>query len=740
MAYVFHEDKFRQESEAFYSHYPSDVSQLEHILNARYAEEPQASATVQKIWTYELISQKCDVHIFRYCPFYSEVITGRERNSIAGAFPPIPGLGCWTLRSHYPVKEFDEWRAPYVENDLVLAEMMVDHSHHYANVETILKMGFQGVRDLAASMTAKNRQEQEFLTGVLASCDAAILLGERFADKAAEMLKTEENPEVRETLIRIRDTAGNVPRYPAKTFYEALSSVWFTRELCTSLEGSGFAVMGHYDRLLQPFYEQDIQNGCITKEEAQNLIDCMITITDARWEHTAQTSGTNASVVIGGCDAEGNLIFNDVTRMILDTFVRLPLSSPKLQARISIAHPREYKMLLAKVAALGRNCLSVLNDDILIEAHRRAGKELEDCRLYLAGGCQEPVLSNECNSRAFFYINLPQLLNGMLFPEELDFWTREDIIIKPLDEVGSFDEFYSRVIYNFSRFLMACANRYLHFEQLWPEINPMPLFSATMPECIQNKMDITRGGARYNSSSFSLIGIGTFIDALFAIREVVFRQKKLSMAELTNILRTNFVSNELQRLYLNNKIPKFGQDVPEMMEFSGKVFHDLAVHSSGLPNARGGYLEASLFAFFFYDVLKTQTMATADGRLAGQRISRGCNPSESSDQIDTASLLYALRAIDFSDYPGCAVTYLEMPISKKGNDIPSFASVLDAFLHCGGNALDFNVVNMDVLMQAKNDPENHRNLIVRVCGYSAPFISLSEELQDEIIQRTMRTF
>src|SRR5699024_2334309 len=147
---------------------------------------------------------------------------------------------------------------PYVDKDLIFAEMMTDHSHHYADVEYVLNVGFERIREKAREAQPADREEEEFLDAVISACDAAILVGERFSEKAGEMLETEEDPEVRENLQRIQKTACRVPRYPAETFYEALCSVWFTRELCTSMEGSGFAVMGHYDRLLEPYYEQDI--------------------------------------------------------------------------------------------------------------------------------------------------------------------------------------------------------------------------------------------------------------------------------------------------------------------------------------------------------------------------------------------------------------------------------------------------------------------------------------------------
>lgn len=738
MGFIFNEKKFREESEAFYQTYPADVSNLEAELDGRYQTTGPVSALIQKKWTYDIISHKCPVKVFRYCPFYSEIVTGRERNSIASAFPPIKGLGSWTLRSHYPIEEFDDWRKPYVESDLIFADMMVDHSHHYANVETVMKKGFKGIKEEALIQTDKDQYEKEFLEAVISACDAAMLLGDRFAEEARRLADVEQEGDIKEQLVKMAETAHKIPRYPAETFYEALCSLWFTRELATSLDGSGFAVMGHYDRLLYPFYERDIKEGRLSRDEAQNLMDCMILITDARWEHNENTSGTNASLVIGGCNAKGELIFNDVTELILNSYIKYPVASPKLQARISATHPRKYKEMLGKIAALGRNALSILNDDVLIEAHHRMGKRLEDCRLYLAGGCQEPVLSEECNSRAFMYINLPQLMNGMFFPQELDFWTGEDIRPRPLDNCKNFEQFYENVIYNFSRFVFACAGHYNHFENIWAKVNPMPLFSSMFAECIENKRDVSAGGARYNSSSFSLVGIGTFIDSLFAVKQAVYEEKNIKMEEMVSLLRDDFAGNEEKRLYLMNKVSKYGQDNPELSMFAARVFEDLAQHSSGMPNARGGYYEASLFAFFFYDTMRKNTWATPDGRHKGKRVSRGCNPGESTENIDIATLLQSLRGIDFKDYPGCGVTYMEMPISKDKLNIETFVDILDGFVQCGGNAMDFDVVDKDALLEAKKYPDSYRNLIVRVCGYSAPFISLSEELQDEVIERALR--
>ena len=737
MAYRFERKLFYEECDAFYSTYPADVSSIEIGLNERYRESPDASAYVQKKWLYEAIARHCDVKVFRHSPIYSEVITGRERCSVSSGFPPIKGLPSWVLRNHYPVASFAEWRKPYAESDLILADMMVDHSHHYANVENVLKYGYEGLKRRALAQKPRGEAEAEFLEAVKAACDAAFTLGEKFRDEAERMLQDEADPLVLETLEKIRDTAAQVPRYPAKTFYEALNAVWFAREICTSFEGSGFAVMGHYDRILYPYYKADLDAGRITPEEAQALMDNLLSITDARWDLTVDSS-TNCSLVIGGCDAGGNLIFNDVTRMILRSYLDNDLINPKLQARMSEGHPMEYKGLVAQIAASGKNVLSIFNDKVLIESHVRMGKSLEDSRLYLAGGCQEPVLHNEVNSRAFLYLNLPQLMGAMLFPKRWTLWEREGIKPLSLRTAGSFEQFYERFMFNFARVISAFAARYQGFEQLWQRVNPCPMFSATMVDCIDSHLDVSQGGARYNSSSFSLIGIGTLIDSLYAVRQVVYDEKKLSMDELAEVLDRNFEGHEPLRQYLINRVPKYGKDDPGMMALSGRVFGDLSRHASNMPNGRGGYFEASLFAFYFYETLKGQTVATPDGRMAGTRFSRGCNPSESTESIDAATLLNSVKAVDYADYPGCAVLYMNLPVTYGKASANEMRYIMDGFLRVGGNVMDFNVVNTELLRKAQQEPDRYRNLVVRVCGYSAPFLVLSKELQDEIIARNNR--
>ncbi len=744
--YRFDKEKLYRECRAVYETYPTDVEHLYRRLDAMAAENPQVSSFTKKSYVYRVAAEDCELKLFPACPFYAEVDTGRDRNSVTAAFPAQPGIAGWMIvRRPQFEEEFNAWKDFYHTHNLFWSASFTDTAHHAPGYENVLKYGFSGLKRLAEerkerAIRAGDKNGEDFLKNVIVACDAVMRLSERFAEKAEEMLRTETEQQARSNLARIAATARRVPAAPPETFYEALNTVWFTRELCNTLESSGFAVLGHIDRLLYSYYEKDLRAGRITRQEARAFIDCYLAMTDARWDLSQYLQGgTNATLTIGGCDEGGRVIFNDITRMVIEGFMEHLFANPKLQARVSPDHPEEYIDMLGRLAGMGTNVLSVFNDAVLIKAHTKRGKKLEDCRLYMAGGCQEPVVANEVNCRAYTYLNLPQMLSATIFPEDwAEVFARDGVVFPPAWTAGSFAVFYERFLHGFAMQILAFVNGYNHFGGQWTELSPFPLFSATMGDCIENALDITQGGARYNSDSFSMAGFGTLVDSLFAIRQVVYREKRVTMNKLREILRSDFAEEEDLRLYLLNKVPKYGQDNEEIRVFSARVLGDIAALVEGYPNARGGYFEASLFAFYTYDWLKEHSYATADGRHYGRMLSRGVNPSESTPHIDAATLLYSQKGLDYTNYPGGAILYMDLPLTKVKLQSDAYSGILYVFLEDNGCILDFNVVDVDQLLEAQKDPEAHRNIIVRVCGYSAPFYSLPKFMQDEVIQRTQR--
>jgi formate C-acetyltransferase len=235
-----------------------------------------------------------------------------------------------------------------------------------------------------------------------------------------------------------------------------------------------------------------------------------------------------------------------------------------------------------------------------------------------------------------------------------------------------------------------------------------------------------------------MAGFGTLVDSLFTIKNVVYGKKMLDLYEFTKITNRNFLNNEILRQYILNKIPKYGQDDPEIIEFASNVLKDLASCIHRYTNARNGYYEASLFSFYSYSWLKDYTGATFDGRMAGKSLSRGINPSESTAGIDAATLIYTQRKMDYSKYPGGAVLYIDLPLTKSHIQSEVYKNMILYFLQNNGCMMDFNVINKEQLLEAQREPESHKNINVRVCGYSAPFYLLDKAMQDEVIERVQR--
>ncbi len=737
-------DDFLKETDVFYSTYPVDVSSQEAELNHMNEMQPDASPFIKKTWVYHLIAEKCEVKLFRHCPFYFEVAMGRPRNSVGSAFPPLPGLDSWLMRSDRTgfLQEFQKWVNPYMDQDIIDSTMYVDSAHHALGAENIIKYGFYGIMSKAenALMHTDDTEKKIFLSSIIETQKELIKLTERFSQKAELMLETEKYPVIRKRLERIRDSAKRCPANPPQTFYEALNTIWYVHQLGNNLEAMGFAVVGHVDRILEEYYDRDIKNGIITKEEADDLICWFVSLTDARWDLSNTPYGTNTTINIGGCDARGRVVFNEITKAIINCYIKYRFVNPKLQARFSRQAPQEYYDLISELAASGTNVLSVFNDEVIIAAQEKMGKKTEDCRLYVSGGCQEPVLANtEVNSRAYCYLNPSKYLLMMIFPEKECFFEQENIVPVSLEHCPDFDSFYKRVFHNLSLIVNAITWHFNRFELRWKTFNPCPFFSSTIDGCIERGLDVSQGGAVYNDSGYALSGIGTFIDSMYAIKKAVFEEKFITWDKMKELLETDFSceDGELYCNYLKNKIDKYGSDNQEMNEFAAGICSDMADVTSYMRNTRGGLFEASLWSFYGYEWLKAGTGATPDGRKAGMTLSRGMNPSEFVE-TNVMELIHSMELMDLSKFPQSAVMYFEMPLSLADRNSRIFADIIKYFIANGGNTFDFDVVDSESLKDAQIHPERHQNLVVRVCGYSAKFVTLDKEMQNEVINRALR--
>lgn len=723
--------------DSYYKGCPYDCSEQQRQMDLWYKELCDKTCYERKALTYRGAAELCEVKLFDESPFYYEIISGRARNTSQNGFPPGPGLEGWYMRKQMDLlRPFQEFMAPYEHIDLVWGGVFSDHAHHTVGYENVFRLGFRGIEEEAKAALCRATEPDAvgFYHAVITACQAVKKLGEKFSAAANKRLREGVDAAFHDNMQAIKDTACRIPYEPVKTFYEALCAILFIKELVINVEGVAVAVLGHLDRILLPFYEKDLREGRITYESAKNLMAHFLVHTDGRWDLSNHDfASTNCSLVIGGCDASGNLVCNDITRLILEGYEENGFVNPKIQVRLSQNHPAWLFEQCSRMICNGRNVFSCLNDDVIIQAHVKMGKQLCDARQYSAGGCQEPILDNcEFNSRAFIYISLPQMLNSMLDPSLYALVPNAPTIQEQYD---SFDAFYRDYIQRISKLYQILVEQLNEREPDISEFCPLPLLSSTVTGCMERGRDMTRRGAKYNAISMPFVGIGTAIDSLLAIREMVFEKRQLTLSQLNSILAANFEQNARTRAYLVNKCPKYGEDTDSVNQFAAQFFQDIAALSSGQRSPLGAVYEPSLFVFYLFDWMKEHVGATADGRYAHTVLSRGINPPDFSAKSQLPNLLHTVSQLDLTNYPGAAVLYLEMPVSCEQASVEHVTWTIRGFLQAGGSALDLQVLDPEILKKARKDPEAYSNLVVRVCGFSAYYTSLEEKIQDEILQR-----
>lgn len=735
---------FESELDAYYGAPPLDISPLEQELHRECDRNPAWSPFQMKAHGYRFMAERCPVKVFRHCPFFFELGTGRARTDLGTG-----GLGGWHKRRPFGQAlqaSSADWWGPCQEKGLSTGWTVLDDNHHTVSYETVLRLGLRGVLEVIAAQQAgaSSEEEHDFLEAAAEGNRTLIRIAGRFAAEAERLLESEREPAVRLRLERMAAAARRVPAEPAETFHEALCVILFLFHVLPSVEGNGLSVLGHVDRLLEPCYRRDLERGRLTRDEARDLVSFFLALSDARFGMKycgPWHVGTNTTITLGGCDRGGEPVFNDLTRLFLDVHRDLRLVDPKVNARLSARHPPAYVERLAADIAGGGNTLSVFNDDVVIAANAGMGKALEDARLYVGGGCQENVLENgEINSRATIYLNLLQVFLMGFFPEEWAFFTaRAGFQPARYDRCGTYEEAHRAFLANLEAVVGAHVAERNRTEREGVRYNPCPLHSSLLDDCLARRRDMMEGGCRYSFGSVSLTGIGTLVDSLFALKAAVYDRRLAPFGDLCRMLASNFEGEEAFRLFLGRRLPKFGQEDEEIRSFSARVFADVARAASGLPNTRGGRYEASLFSFRTFAQFGARTGATPDGRRAGEPLSAGMSPSllaAADGATGIGQTLSALEPLDLKQYPVVAVLDVKLPAA--GGRLPPavVTPILHRFLRAGGSVLQVNCVDQAVLLDARVHPERHPDLVVRVSGYSASFVRLAGAIQDEIIART----
>ena len=714
------------------------AAQLEEEENAR----PDTPAVLLKARLHELIAEKFEPVIFPHSPFYFEMGI-KPATNWGTPWAEMPGSLLFKKRACRFWENQPEAAAELQIRAKIRLDTHpgpVDLDHHYFNYTRVLESGLEGLlRDAESELPAcRNAAETAFIRAAIISLKAVMRIAEKFAEKAEAMLRQETDADARKQLQRIAVTAAEVPRRAPRTFYEGLAALWFLREVGGGIEAIGMSVIGHPDRALIDLYRADLAAGRLTPAEAEDLVARWLLPTDQKYD--LDRNGwpeTSTTLMLGGCDRNGRPVFNEITAMTIEQHHRLNLINPKLNCRYGHYSPPEYLRLIADKILAGHNVFALLNDDALIPANVKAGKTVEDCRNYGAGGCQETIVEGvEHSAGAYYYLNLPTILNLLLNPtaEQQPALTIYPDRNEDLAALGDFAAFYDRFIAWTRFYLRHGMEMRTRAGVRWPEIHPCPFFSAALRDCLVNRRDYTAGGGRYNPSGISLCGLGTLADSLFAVKKLCYDERSIALPELAQVLKDNWEGHEALRLHAA-ALPKFGHGTDEIDALAARLTADLATFPDGLKNERGGRAQLSFFVYYEYVNSAKMTSATPDGRHHGDFFSQGVSPGRLQPADEITSAVNSLRQIDFTAYPGNAVLDLQLPLGKL--DTATLTAVIRTAGQAGIPTLQFNCVSVEQLREAQANPERYAALTVRISGLSARFVALSKAIQDEIIGRNV---
>ncbi len=647
-----------------------------------------------------------------------------------------------------------EWKEAYHAG--VFTEFMEQRAGGHTSMDG--KMYHRGLLDtkaLIAEALAKldfindpeATDKQQELQAMDISCDAAILFAERHADMADKMAEEETDPVRKAELRKIADVCRWVPAHAPRDMQEAIQMYWFVH-LGTVTELNGWDCMnpGHIDQHLYPFYEKGLKDGTLTREKAKELISCLwIKFNNQpappKVGITALESGTYndfTNINIGGIDREGKDAVNELSYMILEIQEELHELQPGLSIHVSKVNPDEFVMAGARVIRQGHGYPSCFNPDTYTKELIRQGKTVEDAN---EGGCSGCIEVGAFGKEAYIltgYLNTPKIfeitLNNGIDPitgKKLGLETGDPRTFKTYEEL--YDAYHKQMVH-FVNMKLAVNN---YIERMFSLYAPATFLSLFIDDCISKGKDYYSGGARYNTTYIQCTGLGTITDCLSTLKKHVFEEKRFTMDELLKAVSNNFEGNEKMRQYIINRTPFFGNDDDYADSIAVKVYDDLVEAIEGHPNTRGGKTQLNMLSTTCHNYFGSVCGASVNGRLAKFAISDGTSPAHGADTNGPTAVIKSLGKLDQTKSGGTLLNVRFVPtLLKRDEDLKKLVSLIRAYFNMGGHHIQFNIVDTQTLLDAQKEPENYKDLLVRVAGYSDYFNDMTEQLQNEIIART----
>lgn len=626
--------------------------------------------------------------------------------------------------------------------------------HVSADFWRVLDRGFDGLKQEAEERLnqldfhdPEDLEKKDFYRAAIITCEGVINYGKKYAQLAIKLAAQEEDPMRKEELEEIAHVCEQVPAKPARTYHEAVQTIWFSH-LLLQMESNGLGTSpGRLDQYFYPFYKKDIEEGRITKEQAQDILECFwVKVEEVKRVYDSECArdyagySTELNITIGGQKKDGADATNEISFMCLDAEDHLRLAHPNFTVRYHHKLPDDLLHRACEVVRLGMGQPEFLNDETHVPSLMNRGVKLEDARGYTNIGCVEPAVPGKtCSWSNAAMFNLGKCLelalnNGkcMLCGEQAgpetgdlcDFTCIEDVI-----------RAYKEQVAYFVKHMIICLNA---IDLTHKELVQTPYLSLLVSDCMEKGKDITAGGAHYNFTSPQGVGVADVADSLAVIKKLVFEDKTVSMEGLLLALEDNFEGREELRQRLINAAPKYGNDddyVDKLARLAGRVYCE---EVEKYKNPRRGMFQPGLYPVSAHVPLGRNAAALPNGRKARAPLADGVSPTHGSDKKGPTAVIKSVAKLDHTIASNG--TQLNQKFSprvledKKG--LRSLAELIRVFFSLGGKHIQFNVIDSGTLREAQREPEKYANLVIRVAGYSAFFTQLHKDVQDDIIGRT----
>ena len=676
--------------------------------------------------------------------------------------------------------------------------------HVTVQYEKVLEIGLEGIiKEAAQELAGCNVGDGDyarkhcFLEAVIMSCAAVIGYAGRYAALARQEAVSCTDRARKEELLQIASNCERVPAKGARSFHEACQSFWFIQQLL-QMESSGHSISpGRFDQYMYPFYQKDMEAGKITRDEAQELVDCIwVKLNDLNKARDAASAEGFAgyslfqNLIVGGQNENGEDVTNDLSFLCIWASAHVFLPQPSLSVRVWNGTPHELMVEAARLTRTGIGLPAYYNDEVIIPSLMNRGLTLEDARTYNIIGCVEPQKAGKTegwHDAAFFNMCRPLEL---VFSNGKDKGEQIGPATGTVEQMGTFEEFYEAYKKQMEYCISLLVNADNAIDTAHADRCPLPFLSSMVDDCMKRGKTVQEGGAVYNFTGPQGFGIANVADSLYAIRKLVFEEKKVTLSEYKKALALNFgkgfdaitvqemtkeIIKELVKagqqpsqaqiagivkgimdteipdkdkelcerlLAMIEEVPKYGNDIEEVDMFAREVAYTYTKPLQNYRNPRGGIFQAGLYPVSANVPLGAQTGATPDGRLAHTPVADGVSPTAGRDINGPTATANSVSKLDHGIASnGTLLNQKFHPSALSGDEgLNNFVALIRSYFDQKGSHMQFNVVDRNTLLDAQKYPEKYQHLVVRVAGYSALFTTLSRSLQDDIIRRTQQGF